>query len=662
MAIYHFTVGIVRRSQGQSAVAKAAYNARAELQNEQTGQTHDYTRAEGLLFEGIFAPKDAPEWARDRERLWNEAEKAEKRKDAQLARNVEIGLPYELTDEQREQLLKDFVRENFVRKGMVADVTLHAPDRGGDERNFHAHVLLTMRRIGPEGFEEEKAREWNAKAQLQTWRENWERTANRYLERHGHAARIDHRSLEAQGIDREPTQHLGPYATQLEREGKGSERGAINREIEAGNREAAQEQERRALETQHRAAELEPVERAMKKAAIQSRNFEEFKRLLSGAGYSLHQAEGVGVVALDKDGHEITLDEATLARALDRETLREINTAQTLTVEQEQERRALEVQQSPAQATEQPTQAPEKQKPGYEVLHEAAKAEQERRDVIKKREEMNAQNIEKIHGILTKSDDGLGLIIGLQNEGYDLGKNARGQLVAVAKNGFEYKIQNLSNNETLNDLEAKTREGLIVQTAAEIREERRKAKEEREKSFRSKQKEIEEAKEKWAALAPSVLYDRGDMASQQTDALRHHKAHIKAQEAHHKAQERQEEQQKREAEAEKRKRAEELTRRLEEQKKREAAKAEQERRAKAIEERRLAHQREQVQRAKEKESFARRPDQKEQKREEARARTEQTEATQRQTQKEIMRELFERQFGKGHNENTREKWERGRER
>lgn len=257
MAIFHFSAKVVSRSKGQSSVAKAAYNARTQLTNERTGEGHDYTRAEGLVFSGIFAPKNAPEWAQDRERLWSEVEKAEVRKDAQLAREIEIALPHELTDEQRRQLITDFTRENFVRKGMVADVAIHAPDREGDDRNHHAHILLTMREIGPEGFGKKK-REWNSKAQLQEWREKWEKTANRYLERHGHEARIDHRSLEDQGIEREATEHLGPTASQLEREGEQTERGDINREIEARNRE----RERLKIALRATSLELAGAERA----------------------------------------------------------------------------------------------------------------------------------------------------------------------------------------------------------------------------------------------------------------------------------------------------------------------------------------------------------------------------------------------------------------
>lgn len=235
MAIFHLTAKVISRGKGHSAMAKAAYNAGCQMEDERTGEKHDFTRKGGVVFEGIFAPKNAPEWARDREALWTEAERAEKRKDAQVAREVEISLPHELTHEQRRQLLTDYVRENFVRKGMVADVTMHAPDRDGDGRNHHAHILLTMRRIGPEGFDKKKAREWNSPQQLTQWRENWAKLANRYLERHGHDARIDHRSLEDQGIDREPTVHEGHTVTHMKRRGARADYAELNREIKERN-------------------------------------------------------------------------------------------------------------------------------------------------------------------------------------------------------------------------------------------------------------------------------------------------------------------------------------------------------------------------------------------------------------------------------------------
>jgi len=269
MAIFHFAAKVVSRAKGQSVIAKAAYNSREELTEERTGEVKDYTRAEGLLFSGIYAPAKAPAWAHDRAQLWNAADRAEKRKDSQLAREYEVALPHELTDEQRRFLVQDFIRENFARKGYAADVSVHAPDREGDERNYHAHILVTDRRLEADGFaidkKERQQSKAEMKAELEALRESWERTTNRHLERHGIDARIDRRSLKDQGIDKEPTQHLGPYATQLEREGEESERGNVNRDIEARNQ--AREEAQRDYEATH--AAREQWEEKIKQAAIQ---------------------------------------------------------------------------------------------------------------------------------------------------------------------------------------------------------------------------------------------------------------------------------------------------------------------------------------------------------------------------------------------------------
>lgn len=258
MAIYHFTAKVVSRAKGQSAIAKAAYNNRERLEDERTGETFDYRRKGGIAFSGIFAPEDAPpEWVTDRATLYNAIERGEKRKDAQLVREIEIGLPHELTAEQRERLVKDFVREQFVRKGMLADVSIHAPGDDGDERNHHAHILLTMRELGPDGFGA-KVREWNGKEQLEHWRESWENIANRYLERHGVEARIDRRTLEEQGIEREPTVHRGPQVIAMERDGIATDRGAQWRETREHNATRAELMaELSALQNEIRAIETE---------------------------------------------------------------------------------------------------------------------------------------------------------------------------------------------------------------------------------------------------------------------------------------------------------------------------------------------------------------------------------------------------------------------
>lgn len=226
VATYRLSAQVIGRSSGRSATAAAAYRAGVEIVDERTGLVHDYTRREGVEAVFIVAPESAPEWASDRSALWNAVEAVEKRKDAQLAREVQLSLPHELDAGQRRALVEGFVREQWTQAGMVADVALHAPDRDGDERNHHAHVMLTLREIGPDGFGP-KNREWNRTERLEGWREAWAEHANRALERAGVAERIDHRSLTAQrveavaeldavradALDRMPEPKLGPVPT-----------------------------------------------------------------------------------------------------------------------------------------------------------------------------------------------------------------------------------------------------------------------------------------------------------------------------------------------------------------------------------------------------------------------------------------------------------------
>lgn len=241
MADYRFSAKVIKRSNGQSAVAAAAYRAGERLLDDRTGQTSDYSRKAGVIHAEVMTPEGTPDWMHDRAQLWNAVEAAERRKDAQLAREIQLSLPHELDQAQRKALLLDFVQEQFVGKGMIADIAIHAPNAEGDQRNHHAHVMLTMRELTGEGFGK-KARDWNSPDQLAQWREQWAHHQNRTLERHGHAARVDHRSFEAQGIDREPTQHLGPTASDMERGGKASRIGNENRAIDSANTERAHNQ------------------------------------------------------------------------------------------------------------------------------------------------------------------------------------------------------------------------------------------------------------------------------------------------------------------------------------------------------------------------------------------------------------------------------------
>lgn len=204
MAIYHLSAKIISRSDGRSVVAAAAYRAGESLREDSTGITFDYTRKQGVAHTEIVAPDGAPEWVNDRLTLWNSVDRAEKRRDAQLAREIEVGLPVELDETQQLALARDFVRRQFVSQGMVADLAIHRHD----VHNPHAHILLTTRRLEGQGFGL-KERSWNTRARLLEWRLGWEEVTNTHLAQAGLAIRIDHRTLAAQGVDLVPGRKIG---------------------------------------------------------------------------------------------------------------------------------------------------------------------------------------------------------------------------------------------------------------------------------------------------------------------------------------------------------------------------------------------------------------------------------------------------------------------
>lgn len=229
MAIYHLNVQVISRGQGRSCVAAAAYRAGEKLEDERQGLTHDYTRRHDVRETWIQMPSSAPEWMADRQTLWTAIDGAEKRKDAQTAREVNIALPRELTLEQQRAVVREFVQTAFVERGMVADVAIHE-GHNVQEPNPHAHILLTTRTLIAEGFGP-KNREWNAKELLVAWRTQWEITGNEALEDARQTGRIDARSLADQGLDRVPTVHEGVAVRQMERRGIATDRGNINRAV-----------------------------------------------------------------------------------------------------------------------------------------------------------------------------------------------------------------------------------------------------------------------------------------------------------------------------------------------------------------------------------------------------------------------------------------------
>ena len=259
IAIFHCPIQIIKRSVGRSAVAAAAYRSGEKLTNEWDGKTHDYTHKPGVVHTEIMLPAHAPPEFQDRSTLWNSVEQIEKASDAQLAREIEVALPVELSRAEQLALVRSFVKDNFVAEGMCADFALH--DKG--DGNPHAHILLTIRPLKPDGRWGPKCRkvydldsqgnripdgkggwknhredttDWNNRENAEKWRAAWAAYANRALEAAGRSERIDHRSYERQGIDKIPSIHMGVAASQMERKGIQTEKGNINRQIAADNK------------------------------------------------------------------------------------------------------------------------------------------------------------------------------------------------------------------------------------------------------------------------------------------------------------------------------------------------------------------------------------------------------------------------------------------
>jgi Ti-type conjugative transfer relaxase TraA len=253
MAIYHLSMKTVSRASGRSAVGAAAYRSGTRLTNERDGLTHDYTRKGGIEHSEIVLPEGSnAEWARDRETLWNAAEFAEKRKDARVAREIEVALPHELTGDERLELVREFSQSLADRYGVAVDFAIHTPDNDMDIRNHHAHIMMTTRQVGEDGLGDktdlERENKWlkandlpTTDEQLKALRVEWEETANLALARAGHDIRIDHRSHQDRGLEIEPTQHVGVHATQMDRRGKEVERERLAEEARARNAELIRE-------------------------------------------------------------------------------------------------------------------------------------------------------------------------------------------------------------------------------------------------------------------------------------------------------------------------------------------------------------------------------------------------------------------------------------
>jgi Ti-type conjugative transfer relaxase TraA len=236
MAIYHFSAKMISRANGSSALAAAAYRSASRLHDQRLDRHHDFSNKAGVVHSEVMLPDGAPEEFADREKLWNAVEAAEVRKDAQLAREVEFAIPRELDKEQGILLAREFVRAEFVDRGMIADLNVHWDIGEDGQPKPHTHVMLTTRSVDGEGFGP-KVRDWNATSLLEQWRERWADHVNARLAELDIDARIDHRSLEAQGIDLEPQHKIGPAASRMVGQGLSSERLAEHVEIARSNGE-----------------------------------------------------------------------------------------------------------------------------------------------------------------------------------------------------------------------------------------------------------------------------------------------------------------------------------------------------------------------------------------------------------------------------------------
>lgn len=262
MEVISLHIGIISRGNGRSAIQMAAYCAREKLYSDYTGRSYDYTNRQDLVYHEIMLPDYAPNTFHNPEVLWNSVEKIEKSKNAQLARTVIIALPRELSHSVHIQMVRQYAQEFFVQQGMCVDISIH--DKG--DGNPHAHLLLTTRSLDRDGKwmckqrrnylldksgnrirdpitkgyklgRSIKTNDWDAPERAEEWRKGWAEICRSWFERGGISKEITHISYARQGIDREPTIHLGAKVRSLEDRGLLTDRGQKNRDIEMRNHE-----------------------------------------------------------------------------------------------------------------------------------------------------------------------------------------------------------------------------------------------------------------------------------------------------------------------------------------------------------------------------------------------------------------------------------------
>ena len=254
-AFYMLSTKPISTSNGMSAVRAAAYRSGEMLYSERDSKTYDFTRKHGIFHTEILLPPNAPLEFLDRQTLWNEVERVENRKNSRFAREVIIALPRNLLLETSVVFVREFVIENFVSLGMCADIAIHIGHQKGEPHieddhekvslhNPHCHIMLTDRPVSRHGFAAKKNPDWNSKQLLLEWRKEWANIQNKTFARKGLSVRVSHESYKARGIDCEPTMHLGPVLSKMERRGIKTALGNKNRAIEAQNLENKKRQQR----------------------------------------------------------------------------------------------------------------------------------------------------------------------------------------------------------------------------------------------------------------------------------------------------------------------------------------------------------------------------------------------------------------------------------
>lgn len=258
MACYHLSASIISRGHGRSVTAASAYISGEKLRDAYEGQIHDRSYRRDVVHKEIILPSEAPPALMDRQTLLDALNHAEKRKDAQMARSIHLALPDELSLPEQVELVREFVRANFTRYGLCADFAIHQGELNESRKpasiepvierrdNRHAHIIIPFRAVNEQGFcrTKQQTRFMNSSSYLAVWRESWAYLQNREFERRNLPVRVSHESLAAQGIDREPTKHLGPGAIAMELRGIQTDRGNEYREIIGHNRAREHEREK----------------------------------------------------------------------------------------------------------------------------------------------------------------------------------------------------------------------------------------------------------------------------------------------------------------------------------------------------------------------------------------------------------------------------------